>query len=158
MVRPIRRATIGDAYISGVLSDRGFMDDTQDPTKTPDDREARFARAFRDTLEQVGLTQTRFAELMEVGQSTVSQWVNGRVTPRPLEIFEIEHALGLPGGTLSQHLGFVPVGVTSDRAGFAATVRDDPLLMPEEKSGLLAYYRAVTRGRIAGAKRRRRQD
>src|SRR5688500_13111052 len=44
-----------------------------------------------------------------VSESAVSQWITGTNEPTRRKVFAIEKALGVQPGTLSRHLGYLPV-------------------------------------------------
>jgi hypothetical protein len=62
-------------------------------------------------------------------------------------VFAVEAALGLPGGSLSQHLGYLPAGPSG---AFEAALHADPLLAEPEKLAILTIYRRLTSEAAAG--------
>jgi len=74
--------------------------------------------------------------------ASVSKWVAGN-PPAPPRVFAIERALGVSPGTLSRHLGYLPVdtqeGITPRDA-----LRDDPALSPMAKRVMLKVYDELT--------------
>lgn len=58
------------------------------------------------------MTQKELSDRLEgrVAQSTISEWTTGKSEPAlPAVTFEVELAVGADPGTLSGHLGYIPV-------------------------------------------------
>lgn len=49
---------------------------------------------IKELRKKAGLTQVRFAEVMGVTQSTVSQWESGRVLPDTVKLPRLAEVLG----------------------------------------------------------------
>lgn len=112
---------------------------------TPEQRLA-FGVALKEAAEAAGVgTTTSFAAFLsengvEAGQTTVSDWFRGnRGEPSRLDVLVIEELLGLPAGTLSSRLGWVPVGTEID--DIEAAILADPLLSPAHADALIVMLR-----------------
>lgn len=98
----------------------------------------RLARA----RQGVGLSQAGLAERAGIKPSTLSSWEKGLNEPPPDAVFGIEQALGLKPGTLSHHLGYVPVGAESI-VGVEEAVLSDLTLNDYRQGLLLELYRTL---------------
>lgn len=87
---------------------------------TPEQQKA-FGDALRSLLESHKHTQRQFGEAIgelirgadkPYAQSTVRDWIE-KAAPAPEIVFEMEGYLLVPPGTLSQHLGYLPLGARS---------------------------------------------
>lgn len=99
-----------------------------------------FGAALAEAMSSVGMRQADLAERFGTSQSTVSAWMHGKKT-RPVVVFAIEDILGLDPGTLSRHLGYLPVvtkGATP--ATFDDCVEGDRLLSASQKSVVKQMY------------------
>lgn len=97
-------------------------------------------KAFQDALTQELSTASRkmVIERLGISKALLSGWERGAGgPPRPDQIFEIERTVGLPAGTLSRHLGYVPVGSSS----VLSAIDSDPKLNPKARRALEAMYR-----------------
>ncbi len=109
----------------------------------------RFLAALREAREAAELTQAELAQKMGVaGQTTIQGWESGRGAKLdPERVFELEKALGLRPGTLSRHLGYLPV--TTDGvapmsfADFLIGVDEDRLTEKQRKVLLEVYNEFV---------------
>lgn len=110
------------------------------------DRRRAFGDALAHAIAVRGLTQRSLAEHLGIAQSTTAAWKAGNAEPAPETVFEIERALELPPGHLSQHLGYMPPGETG-RQSFEEVVADDPLLSDTMKGSILAIYREFVENR-----------
>lgn len=72
-------------------------------------RRGRFGRAVRALRRDLGLNQTEFADRVNLTQTVVSRIELGQVEPEPNQVFTLERDLGVPAGSLSRYLGYVPV-------------------------------------------------
>ncbi len=74
--------------------------------------------SLRAALDRSGLKSFQLAERMSVSQATVSTWLSGKRTPEPPTVFRLEEVLRVPPGSISHHLGYLPVSdpVTFDFA------------------------------------------
>lgn len=104
---------------------------------------ADFGRALDRALASRGLRQTHLAELVGVKQNTVSRWVSGEAVPDPWTVFDVERALKLEGGTLSKHLGYVPVGAVP-RCTVPEAIDAAPELSEYQRDALISVYRVLT--------------
>lgn len=97
-------------------------DDDVDRTPLRED----FVRTFTWLLEQHGVTHRELADRLGWKQHTrIYNWLNMKVEPAPYQVFAIERAIGVPPGTLSRTLGYLP---PEARAGGGATVNFDEAL------------------------------
>ncbi len=115
--------------------------------------------AIRRAVADAGLSQAELgAHVAHIDgadnpypQSTVSTWIAGTGLS-PERVFAIERALHLPGGTLSQIVGYVPTGTNISTVPDA--IDADPELTVEAKEVLIgAYETARARERVRRAKR-----
>lgn len=67
-----------------------------------------FGAALEEAMMMRNIGQTELAKLVGTNQGQVSQWVYGKYAPVPRTVFQIEEALGLPPGWLSQHFDYYP--------------------------------------------------
>lgn len=70
--------------------------------------------AFEQFMREHDLDQPTVAVLCDTTQQAVSRWLMGQVPIQPDRQFAIEKALQLEPGSLSRHLGFVPVPPDGD--------------------------------------------
>lgn len=112
---------------------------------TPEQRLA-FGVALKEAAEAAGVgTTTALAALLaengiKAGQTTVSVWFRGGDgEPSRLQVLQIEELLGLPAGTLSSRLGWVPVDSEID--DIEAAILADPLLSPAHADALIVMLR-----------------
>ena len=110
----------------------------------------RFGRALADALRTRGMKQEHLAAMLGTTQSSVSGWINGKYEPAAHTVFEIERSLGLDPGHLARPLGYLPVDA-SGAVSVESAIVEDPLLDDDDKSALLAVYRALAGHRPAGA-------
>lgn len=109
-----------------------------------DEPKARFAAALREQLRALAMTQRELADRVGAGESTVSNWCAGRDEPRPRAVFAIEETLGLQAGTLSRHLGYLPVAEW-EAVSLEAAILADPVLDDVQRSALLGIYKTWRR-------------
>lgn len=125
MERAERTATLGDARAGG----------NGHPT---------FGTALAGALRARGTTQHGLGRSLGIGQSTISAWVADRAVPSQFVVFKVEAALELSPGTLSRHLGYLPVD-----AAVPSTVLEciavDPALTDGQRAALRAVYEELTR-------------
>src|SRR5688500_13856454 len=81
-----------------------------------------FGEALAEVLSQRSWTQRELAEALGITQSAISAWKYGNAEPAPVTVFRIEQVLGTEPGTLSVHLGFLPVGVGCADISFDAVI------------------------------------
>jgi transcriptional regulator with XRE-family HTH domain len=77
--------------------------DTESVSLAPPD----FAAALREHLDDVDLG--RFAADLGVSERTVRSWMRGERVTSPDTVFAIERRLSLEPGSLSAHLGYLPL-------------------------------------------------
>jgi transcriptional regulator with XRE-family HTH domain len=101
-----------------------------------------FHEALAETMTARGMTQQQLADAVGVKQNTVSRWVNGDATPEPATVFEVESALKAEPGALSQHLGYIPVGVDRVPCTIIEAIHNAVELQDYHRSALLSVYRS----------------
>ncbi len=105
---------------------------------------ATFGSALAGALRARGITQHRLGRALGIGQSTISAWVADRATPSHAVVFRVEEALEVEPGSLSRHLGYLPLDGTQP-----STVLDcidvDPALSEGQRAALRAVYVELTR-------------
>ncbi len=107
------------------------------------DREA-FATALRQARERRGLRQDELAEELGYRQSSLSAWESAKSLPTAEDVFRTEALLDLDPGTLSRHLGYLPVDAGSPST--EAVIREDDHLDPEYRDQLVSLYWIFRRG------------
>lgn len=112
------------------------------------DRRARreaFIRDLYGVMEQKGVTQRELRDELGWGShTTMNRWRHLIAEPLPDEVFELERILGVAPGTLSAHLGYMPL--KAERlAGVEAAVEADQIIPPWGKEILLTAYREIMR-------------
>lgn len=113
-----------------------------------DERRRAFGGALQKALTVKRMTQVDLAEALGVKQPTVSGWLNAIAVPEsPAIVFEVERALDLTPGSLSRHLGFLPIEAVRSVATVRAAIMDDAALSAEEKAMLLGAYEAAAKSR-----------
>jgi hypothetical protein len=75
----------------------------------------------------------------------VGTWEKAIWAPAPAKVFEIERLLALPPGSLSRHLGYLPV--TGAQASVTSAIDSDPKLDEHAKGLLTGMYRSLVRKR-----------
>ena len=110
-------------------------------------RATRAARPSRETLAAAIVAayrgryvQAELAELLGVGQNTVSRWSTGAATPSLDDLVRIEDACDLPRGQILRHAGYAPSDLT-----VPDLIAEDPRLDAERRRMLLAAYRTAVR-------------
>jgi len=103
-----------------------------------------FGTALAGALRAGGTTQHGLGRSLGIGQSTISAWVADRAIPSQAVVFKVEAALHLTPGTLSRHLGYLPLD-----AAVPSTVLEclavDPALTDGQRAALRAVYEELTR-------------
>lgn len=96
-----------------------------------------FARALAEARRRAGLSQSEIENRTGglVGQNTVSLWEDGRRPQKPAQVFAVERALGLPPGSLSAYLGYLPTELY--RVGIEAAIALDDTLDERARQSLL---------------------
>lgn len=108
-----------------------------------------FGRALIQARLARDLSQEALAALLGVTQGSVSNWENGRNLPDdPTDVFDIERALEVPAGFLTQHLGYAPLGLRGDSPlDVEAVIASNPLLTKVQKTMLTGAYRDFVNSR-----------
>jgi transcriptional regulator with XRE-family HTH domain len=101
-----------------------------------------FGRALAATLKAKGLTTGALLHVAsdkggESGRNSVNRWILGKNEPSRPKVQAIEAVLELEAGTLSRHLGWVPVGA-KDVPTVEAAILADSQLTASQKNILLA--------------------
>ncbi len=91
-----------------------------------------FGRAIRTALAEKGLTSGALLHLTKAttpaGQRrVVNDWLSGNVEPSRVKVVALEKVLELAPGTLSRHLGWLPVNATELPDLEGAIIADDGL-------------------------------
>lgn len=89
------------------------------------------------------LSQSELGQLVGVKQSTMSSWVNGVAAPSPDTVFALEAAIKVPPGSLSRHLGYVPLDAAKTALTVKAAVHADTALGTVERAMILAAHAAA---------------
>lgn len=111
-----------------------------------DERRRAFGGALQKALTVKRMTQVDLAEALGVKQPTVSGWLNAIAAPdSPSLVFDIERALDLTPGSLSKHLGFLPIDAVRSVATVRSAIMDDAALSADEKTMLLGAYEAAAK-------------
>lgn len=114
-------------------------------------RRQAFGTALARAREEAGYSrQADLAEELGVDQRKVSQWERGKIEPDREMMPLIELALELPPGTLTRHLGYLPLNYDPNLAAepdVITAVISDHRLDDDGRSALFATYRAVTNRR-----------
>lgn len=109
-----------------------------------------FGRALAGALDAKGLTTGALLEVVagsttEGARGTVRKWITGEREPSRPKVLAIEAVLELEPGTLSRHLGWLPVGAEPVPTVEAAILAD-PDLTAGQKNILLAALNDFRRG------------
>lgn len=83
------------------------------------------------------------AERLGVSITQVGGYLHGINEPERLKVFRMEELFGLPPGTLSRVLGYVPVDAVPPMS-VPDAVNADPALTPRDRRYLLALYDVAT--------------
>lgn len=110
-----------------------------------------FQAALIRRLDDLGRSQTWLA--VEVAkeegrpdpysQAHIADWLRGRRTPNPYQVFALERALGVPPGSLSRLLGYLPADAVAS-VGVEDAITADPTLSSQHRDAVLALYRALS--------------
>jgi len=113
---------------------------------TPKAEYTTFAAALRRHRQGSGFpTQARLAAMLDCSWHAVGAWERAIWAPSPEKVFEIERLLALTPGTLSSHLGYLPV--TGAQPSVLAAIDADPKLTSESKELLVGMYKSLVRKR-----------
>lgn len=132
-----------------MTSSTEILDARADRQAAKKQRTEAFAKGLAQARKAKGLTQEQLAERAGVTQSAVSGWEAAKYLPDDAtDVFELEHALEVPAGFLSQHLGYGPLGLRSDVPGDVESAIDaNPLLSTVQKTMLAGAYRDFVNAR-----------
>lgn len=124
-----------------------------------DEQKREFSLALRAARMAADLSQQRLSDLLSdhvdrrVPQETYSAWDRGVNTPQPSDLFALEEILRVPPGSLSRHLGFLPVDVVeAPPADTVTAVRQDRALERWQQDIIINTYESF----ISGSSRRTR--
>lgn len=107
-----------------------------------------FGRALALEIERAGRAPSEIAAQMGKSASWLSNWIKGLSTPRtPAEAFAVEDEIGVSPGSLTQLLGYVPVGAEKMTCTVAVAIAGDPDLTDTEKDVLMNTYQVLVSGR-----------
>ncbi len=109
-----------------------------------EERKRRFGAAMHAARSAARMSQTDLADALKSTQANISNYERGRNAPDPATCFAIEEALGLPAGSLSHHLGYIPARVETVPCTIARAVAEDERLDDIKRDALLTMYRALT--------------
>jgi len=109
---------------------------------------AKFGRALAKAREARGFSQAEFADRHDVSPASISQWEAGVYVPKkPSIVFNLERDLDLEPGTLSRHLGYVPVVRNGTKRpakpDVFAAIADDERFSPSQARVLTAIIREM---------------
>lgn len=99
-----------------------------------------FGAALATAMADRGLRAPAIAKALGISDDAVRKWMTGLATPEPLRVFGLEQLLELAPGSLSHHLGYLPLGEPSS---VEEAVDADPRLSPLGRAAVLGTYRAV---------------
>lgn len=117
-------------------------------------REA-FVNDLYRLMDQKGIGQRRLADRLDLaGHTTISRWRHLAGEPPAELVFRIEKALGVDPGTLSRHLGYLPLDAAPPpKITLPEMIEADPILPPWGKEILLTAYREIMRSLGKGRRR-----
>lgn len=126
----------------------GIIEATEGEHRRPDgpgpDGHGSFGTSLAAALRARGLTQHGLGRALGIGQSTISAWVADRATPSHTVVFRVEDALEVVPGSLSRHLGYLPLDA-SQPSTVLDCIEADPALTAGQRSALRAVYVELTR-------------
>jgi hypothetical protein len=117
------------------------------PESSPEQRTA-FAQALAEELMERHLSQASFTNLLALSldppphQTTVSNWLGGKTEPLRSQVFAIEAMLNLAPGSISRHLGYLPVDAVP-AVETTTAISQDVALSPGQRDDLAAQYRTM---------------
>jgi transcriptional regulator with XRE-family HTH domain len=118
-------------------------------------REA-FMRDLYLLLDQKKVSQRQLRDDMGWGSHTViNRWRHYITEPDPEQVFALEEYLDVPPGSLSHHLGYLPVRPTGAgrQPKLDEVIQTDPVLPAWGKEILLTAYREIMRSLGRGRRR-----
>lgn len=99
-------------------------------------QKARFRHALAAARRGAGLSQRQLAGRVGIGDTAISQYERGVITPEPERCEALEDALDLERGELGQHLGYYPY--TGAAVAPEAAIEADPTIHHRVKAAMLA--------------------
>lgn len=117
-------------------------------TNASDAQRVAFSRALEAAAAAVGATSQR--ELarrgreagIERGDQAFREWLKGETEPSRADVAILERLCNVKPGHLSRHLGYVPVGVSTE-ATLEQLILAEPVLSDESKRILLALLETL---------------
>jgi transcriptional regulator with XRE-family HTH domain len=105
-----------------------------------------FAAALDEIAREEDWSQAELARQLGLAQQTISKYISAQVPPEnPRIVFEMERKLGQPPGSLSHHLGYVPV----EHVDTSSAISRDPGLSAESRKMVLMLYRSMLRWELS---------
>jgi transcriptional regulator with XRE-family HTH domain len=141
---PVDQARLGGALMASSLvryRDRDTLRDIGRLREDSPDRVLSIPEAIR-ACRKGRLTQDELALKASIGQSTLSQWENGRSTPDPNQLRVIEEVCDRPIGWILIQAGYIADVTTVPEAIAVA-----PELSDSQKAIIMDAYNAITRPR-----------
>lgn len=107
----------------------------------------RFGRALAAARQMAGYSQKAVGDELGRSQAAVATWEHGVYVPLPQDIFRMEQMFGVPAGSLSQHLGFLPVSGSgrSTPSEVIGAITKDAKLSDRDKQVVIDLYRSMSR-------------
>lgn len=106
-------------------------------------RRAKFGSALAEALRVRRWSQADLAQKMGTTQSAVSAWITGKSLPVADDVFEIEIEMDMTAGSLSRHLGYLPIGADTAPPDVEVAIAANPDLDPEAKDMMLSLFRKL---------------
>ncbi len=118
--------------------------DAPDPTA--------WANAVLIAINAAGSSRAKLGAAVGVTKQSVDRWLAEPAPPKPDVVFAIERHLGATPGTISAHLGYVPVGAPVP-ASVPDAIDADSHLSPTAKGILRAAYLQARQASVDDARR-----
>lgn len=108
-----------------------------------------FGLALEDELQRAGRKNAWLAAQLEVSPQLVSNWTKGEREPLPRTAVKVEEVLDAAPGTLTRHLGYLPIAAAGEIIEFSVidAILADPQLDEDSRRVMLGAYSGVTRVR-----------
>lgn len=105
----------------------------------------RLGTALYNARVQAGIKQKDAAAELGRSQASLSTWELGVYVPLPADLFRLEQIYRVPAGSLSQHIGYVPITPEGRQAPrtVSSVILKDPDLDQHQKEELLGIYRGM---------------
>lgn len=98
-----------------------------------------FTAALEAEMTLAGVNQSELGRRIKSAPSMINAWLKGNTKQPELEkVRQIEEALGLPGGRLTRHFGWVPAGEV--HADVVASIEADDRITEGNKDALTMLY------------------